>query len=158
LFRANSNLARLGDCGVNAIMTESDSYKLSALDATVVALKNASLQLPTGEITGIGDNGAGKFTLIKIISGVLTPDSRSIEFLGKLANFASSADAREQGVETVYQDLALAGNLAVWANLYLGRELTFGPKFLHILDKRAILSKTSETLRRFIRNVPPIAE
>lgn len=125
----------------------------------VVALKDVTLQLPTGEITGlVGDNGAGKSTLIKMISGMLTPDSGSIEFLGKPANFASPADAREQGVETVYQDLALAGNLAVWANLYLGRELTVGPKFLHILDKRSMLSKTSEMLRRFIGNVPPIAE
>ena len=125
----------------------------------VVALNDATLQLPTGKITGlVGDNGAGKSTLIKIISGVLMSDSGSIEFLGKPANFASPADAREQGVETVYQDLALAGNLAVWANLYLGRELTVGPKFLHVLDKRAMLSKTSEMLSRFIRNVPPIAE
>ena len=104
----------------------------------VVALNDATLQLPTGKITGlVGDNGAGKSTLIKIISGVLTPNSGSIEFLGKPANFASPADARERGVETVYQDLALAGNLAVWANLYLGRELTVGPKFLHVLDKRS---------------------
>jgi ABC-type sugar transport system ATPase subunit len=125
----------------------------------VVALKDATLQLPSGKITGlVGDNGAGKSTLIKIISGVLTPDSGSIEFLGKPAKFSSPADARERGIETVYQDLALAGNLAVWANLYLGRELTIGPKFLHILDKRAMLSKTSEMLSRFIRNVPPIAE
>jgi ABC-type sugar transport system ATPase subunit len=125
----------------------------------VVALKDATLQLPSGKITGlVGDNGAGKSTLIKIISGVLTPDSGSIEFLGKPAKFSSPADARERGIETVYQDLALAGNLAVWANLYLGRELTIGPKFLHILDKRAMLSKTSEMLGRFIRNVPPIAE
>ena len=125
----------------------------------VVALQDATLHLRTGEIIGlVGDNGAGKSTLIKIISGVLTPDSGSIEFLGKPANFASPAAAREQGIETVYQDLALAGNLAVWANVYLGRELTVGPKFLHILDKRAMLSRTSEMLKRFIRNAPPIAE
>ena len=132
--------------------------RVSKSFGAVVALKDATLQLPTGEITGlVGDNGAGKSTLIKMISGMLTPDSGSIEFLGKPANFASPADAREQGVETVYQDLALAGNLAVWANLYLGRELTVGPKFLHILDKRSMLSKTSEMLKRFIGNVPPIA-
>jgi ABC-type sugar transport system ATPase subunit len=125
----------------------------------VVALQDVTLDLPTGEITGlVGDNGAGKSTLIKIISGVLTPDSGSIEFHGKAANFASPAEAREQGIETVYQDLALAGNLPVWANVYLGRELTVGPKTLHILDKRAMLSKTGEMLKRFIRNVPPIGE
>ena len=133
--------------------------RVSKSFGAVVALQDATLQLPTGEITGlVGDNGAGKSTLIKIISGVLTPDSGSIEFVGKPANFASPAEAREQGIETVYQDLALAGNLAVWANVYLGRELTVGPKFLHILDKRAMLSKTGEMLKRFIRNVPPIDE
>jgi ABC-type sugar transport system ATPase subunit len=125
----------------------------------VVALEGVTLQIPRGEIIGlVGDNGAGKSTLIKIISGVLTPDSGMIEFEGKAANFASPAEARAQGIETVYQDLALAGNMPVWANVYLGREQTIGPKFLHILDKRAMLSKTGEMLERFIRNVPPIAE
>ena len=140
----------------NALLS---AERISKSFGAVVALQDATLHLPAGEITGlVGDNGAGKSTLIKIISGVFTPDSGLIEFLGKPANFASPAEAREQGIETVYQDLALAGNLAVWANLYLGRELTVSPKFLHILDKRAMLSKTSEMLKRFIRDVPPIAE
>jgi ABC-type sugar transport system ATPase subunit len=133
--------------------------RISKSFGAVVALQDVSLHLPTGEITGlVGDNGAGKSTLIKIVSGVLTPDSGTIEFLEKPAHFASPADARARGIETVYQDLALAGNLAVWANVYLGRELTIGPKNLHILDKRAMLSKTGEMLERFMRNVPPIAE
>jgi ABC-type sugar transport system ATPase subunit len=140
----------------NALLS---AERISKSFGAVVALQDATLHLPAGEITGlVGDNGAGKSTLIKIISGVFTPDSGLIEFRGKPANFASPAEAREQGIETVYQDLALAGNLAVWANLYLGRELTVSPKFLHILDKRAMLSKTSEMLKRFIRDVPPIAE
>ena len=132
---------------------------ISKTFGAVVALQDVTLHLPTGEITGlVGDNGAGKSTLIKIISGVLKPDSGSIEFRGKPAHFASPAQARERGIETAYQDLALAGNLPVWANVYLGRELTVGPKMLHVLDKRAMLSKTGEMLERFIRNVPPIAE
>lgn len=133
--------------------------RISKSFGAVVALQDVSLHLPTGEITGlVGDNGAGKSTLIKIVSGVVTPDSGTIEFMEKPAHFASPADARARGIETVYQDLALAGNLAVWANVYLGRELTIGPKNLHILDKRAMLSKTGEMLERFMRNVPPIAE
>jgi ABC-type sugar transport system ATPase subunit len=125
----------------------------------VVALDDVSLAIPKGEIVGlVGDNGAGKSTLIKIISGVLAPDSGVIDFEGKPATFVSPADARERGVETVYQDLALAPNLPVWANLYLGRELTRGPRFLHVLDKPAMLVKTGELLKRFIRNVPPIDE
>jgi simple sugar transport system ATP-binding protein len=133
--------------------------RISKSFGAVVALQDATLHIPTGEITGlVGDNGAGKSTLIKIISGVLAPDAGSIEFGGKPANFASPAEAREQGIETVYQDLALVGNLAVWANVYLGRELTTGPRFLHILDRRAMLSKTGDMLDRFIRNAPPIDE
>lgn len=123
----------------------------------VVALEDVTLDIPRGQITGlVGDNGAGKSTLIKIISGVLRRDSGAIEFDGKPGDFGSPAEAREQGIETVYQDLALAGNLTVWANVYLGRELTVGPKFLHILDKRAMLSNTGQMLGRFVRNVPPI--
>ena len=133
--------------------------RISRSFGAVVALQDASLHLPMGEITGlVGDNGAGKSTLVKIVSGVLTPDSGTLEFLGKPAHFASPAEARAQGIETVYQDLALAGNLAVWANVYLGRELTVGPKILHVLDKRAMLSRTGEMLERFMRNVPPIVE
>jgi ABC-type sugar transport system ATPase subunit len=125
----------------------------------VVALNDATLHIPKGEITGlVGDNGAGKSTLIKIMSGVLRPDAGSIEFDGKPAHFVSPAEARRQGVETVYQDLALIGNLTVWANVYLGRELTTGPGFLHLLDKRAMLANTRAMLKRFVRNVPPVEE
>jgi ABC-type sugar transport system ATPase subunit len=125
----------------------------------VVALQDVNLQIPQGEITGlVGDNGAGKSTLIKIISGALPPDSGLIEFEGTPASFGSPAEARGQGIETVYQDLALVGNLSVWANVYLGRELTRGPRFLHILDKRAMLSNTGEMLKRFVRHAPPMDE
>jgi ABC-type sugar transport system ATPase subunit len=125
----------------------------------VVALDSVTLHFPKAEITGlVGDNGAGKSTLIKIISGALTLDTGSIDFDGRPAHFASPAEARAQGIETVYQDLALIGNLAVWANVYLGRELTMGPRFLHLLDKRAMLANTREMLKRFIQNAPPIDE
>jgi ABC-type sugar transport system ATPase subunit len=125
----------------------------------VVALDRVTLHLPKGEITGlVGDNGAGKSTLIKIISGALTPDAGSIEFDGRPAHFTSPAEARARGVETVYQDLALVGNIAVWANIYLGRELTTGPTFLHMLDRRAMLANTGEMIKRFMRNPPPIDE
>jgi ABC-type sugar transport system ATPase subunit len=123
----------------------------------VVALHDVSMDLTPGEITGlVGDNGAGKSTLVKIISGVLRPDAGTIEFAGRPVDFASPAEARASGIETVYQDLALAGNLAVWANVYLGRELTIGPKFLHVLDKRAMLTNTREMLRQYAMNLPPI--
>jgi simple sugar transport system ATP-binding protein len=125
----------------------------------VVALQDVSMALVSGEVTGlVGDNGAGKSTLVKIISGVLRPDTGSVEFEGARVNFASPAEARAHGIETVYQDLALVGNLTVWANVYLGRELTRGPQFMHILDKRIMIANTREMLKRFVRDAPPIDE
>jgi ribose transport system ATP-binding protein len=128
----------------------------------VVALKDISFDLGLGEITGlVGDNGAGKSTLVKIISGVLRADAGTIEFDGARVDFASPAEARARGIETVYQDLALVGNLSVWANVYLGRELIYGlkfMKFMHVLDKRTMFSNTQEMLKQFVTNVPPINE
>ena len=94
----------------------------------VVALQDVSIDLVPTEITGlVGDNGAGKSTLVRIISGVLRADAGALEFDGAPVEFASPAEARARGIETVYQDLALVGNLTVWANVYLGRELTHRP-------------------------------
>ena len=70
----------------------------------------------------VGDNGAGKSTLIKHISGVYKPDAGQIILAGKSLSFASPREARERGIETVYQDLALADDLSVGANIFLGRE------------------------------------
>ncbi len=123
----------------------------------VVALDEVDLDVRAGEITGlVGDNGAGKSTLIKILSAVLKPDAGAIEFDGAPVNFASPADARRAGIETVYQDLALAGNMPVWANVFLGRELTRGPRPLNILDKPRMAAQATEMLGRFSRNLPPI--
>ena len=120
-------------------------------------MHDVSINLAPAQITGlVGDNGAGKSTLVKIISGVLRPDAGVVEFAGKQVDFASPAEARASGIETVYQDLALAGNMAVWANVYLGRELTIGPKFLHVLNKRSMLSNTKEMLKQYAMNLPPI--
>jgi simple sugar transport system ATP-binding protein len=123
----------------------------------VVALDDVSIDVAAGQITGlVGDNGAGKSTLIRIISAVLTPDSGTIELDGAPVQFASPAEARAAGIETVYQDLALAGNLPVWANIYLGRELLRGPRQLHILDKGRMASEARTMLSRLSRNMPPI--
>jgi D-xylose transport system ATP-binding protein len=123
----------------------------------VVALENVEFEARRGEIAGlVGDNGAGKSTLIKIVSAVLSPDSGSIEFDGAPVTFASPAAARAAGIETVYQDLALAGNLSVWANVFLGRERFAGPKLLGILDKRRMERDAKAMLERFRMNVPPI--
>jgi simple sugar transport system ATP-binding protein len=123
----------------------------------VVALDDVSIDIAAGQITGlVGDNGAGKSTLIRIISAVLEADSGTIALDGAPVQFTSPAEARAAGIETVYQDLALAGNMPVWANVYLGRELLRGPRSLHILDKRRMAADAEAMLTRFSRNVPPI--
>jgi len=123
----------------------------------VVALDDVSIDVAAGRITGlVGDNGAGKSTLIRILSAVLSPDSGTVELDGTPVQFASPAEARAAGLETVYQDLALAGNMPVWANIYLGRELLRGPRLLNVLDKRRMAAEAEAMLSRLSRNMPPI--
>ena len=89
----------------------------------VQALNNVDFEVWAGEVVGlVGDNGAGKSTLIKVIAGVNPADSGHIFLDGREVHIASPTDANRLGIETVYQDLALADNLDVVANLYLGRE------------------------------------
>jgi ABC-type sugar transport system ATPase subunit len=89
----------------------------------VQALTGVSMHVDAGEIVGlVGDNSAGKSTLVKIIAGAHRPDAGSMFVAGEEVEFRGPLDARERGIETVYQDLALAPDLSVWANLFLGRE------------------------------------
>jgi simple sugar transport system ATP-binding protein len=89
----------------------------------VTALVDVSINLRQGEVLAlVGDNGAGKSTLIKILSGFHQPDSGTITAMGKPVRFNSPLDARAQGIETVYQDLAMIGDLSVYHNMFLGRE------------------------------------
>lgn len=89
----------------------------------VTALCEVSFQLFPGEVLALaGDNGAGKSTLIKCISGVHPPDEGQVVFEGREVRFHNPREAREAGIETIYQDLALADNLDVGANVFLGRE------------------------------------
>jgi len=89
----------------------------------VEALRGADLEVMPGEIHALlGDNGAGKSTLAKALSGVLSPDSGTIEFKGQEVSFHSPRAAQDAGIETVYQDLALAGTLDPGQNVFLGRE------------------------------------
>lgn len=90
---------------------------------SVVALERVSLKLRRNEILALlGDNGAGKSTLIKALSGVHTLDSGEIRLDGQPTVFRSSADARQHGIETVFQDLAVFDNLNVIENIFIGRE------------------------------------
>ena len=108
----------------------------------VVALDGVDFELYPDEILAIiGDNGAGKSTLIKALSGALQPDDGEIRLDGEPVHFRSPHDARRAGIETVYQDLAVAPALDIAANIFLGREQRRrGPLglVLRMLDKRAM--------------------
>ena len=96
----------------------------------IQALTDVSLSLHAGEVVGLmGDNGAGKSTLVKIIAGNFPPSAGTMTMQGRQVAFHKPSDAREQGIEIVYQDLALCDNLSAAENVFLGRELMrgFGP-------------------------------
>ena len=93
----------------------------------VEALREVSMHLDEGEVLGlIGDNGAGKSTLIKILTGFHQPDDGQVYLDGEAVTLRSVSDARQRGIETVYQDLALINDLPVYLNMALKRESTWG--------------------------------
>jgi simple sugar transport system ATP-binding protein len=101
----------------------------------ITALVDVSIKLRQGEVLAlVGDNGAGKSTLIKILSGFHQPDAGNITLLGEQVRFRSPREARANGIETVYQDLALIGDLSVYHNMFLGREFHRRVLGLNLLD------------------------
>ncbi len=105
----------------------------------VHALHDISLRLNAGEVLGlVGDNGAGKSTLIKIITGYHQPDSGEILFRGKPVTDLSVRKARALGVETVYQERALAEQQSLWRNIFMGRPLTKPGGFLDVHEMRRV--------------------
>jgi simple sugar transport system ATP-binding protein len=125
----------------------------------VEALRGADFSVYPAEVVAlIGDNGAGKSTLIKTLSGVHAPDEGELRVGGRPVAFSSPIDARRAGVETVYQDLAVADDLSVAANLYLGREV-MRPGLLGrlgLLDKRAMRRGATEALERLGVRLPRV--
>jgi len=114
----------------------------------VQALNNLTMTVRAGEVVALaGDNGAGKTTLIKAISGVYQPSSGEILLKGQRVSFNSPQEARDTGIETIYQDLALADNLSIGANIFLGREpmrKAFG--FLPVLDRAKMAEAAKSTM------------
>ena len=109
------------------------------------ALNEVSLELDAGQVVGLmGDNGAGKSTLVKIIAGNFPQTHGEIRIAGKEVRFHRPIEARQHGIEIVYQDLALCNNLTAAANVFLGRELRrgFGP--LRILDYATMYRRAGE--------------
>lgn len=109
------------------------------------ALSDVSFAIQPGEVVGLmGDNGAGKSTLVKIMSGIYQPTAGTLAIDGKPVVIGRPADARRQGIETVYQDLALADNLTAAENIFLGRELKHHVGPFRFLRKAAMNARAAE--------------
>ncbi|MCB1814149.1 MAG: sugar ABC transporter ATP-binding protein, partial [Candidatus Competibacteraceae bacterium] len=132
----------------------------------VTALDRADFELYSGEVLAvIGDNGAGKSTLIKALCGAVTPDEGEILLDGQPVRFSSPMQAREAGIETVYQNLALSPALSIADNLFLGREIRkqgFSGRWLRQLDRKKMnqfaRDKLSELGLMTIQNISQAVE
>src|SRR4051794_25134873 len=114
---------------------------------SIEALRGVELTLRPGEVHALlGDNGAGKSTMLKIASGAISPDEGSITVAGEQISMSTPSDARRLGIETVYQDLALADDRSAVGNVFMGRELLrSGPLgMLGVLDRRTMEQKVTE--------------
>jgi len=124
----------------------------------LVAVDNVNMKLFPGEVVGIlGDNGAGKSTLIKVISGVYHADAGKIYFNNQMIRINNPMEALRIGIETIYQDLALAENLNVYSNIFLGREkLKKYLGFIDVLDHDYMLNESKKVLKRLDIQIPSL--
>jgi ribose/xylose/arabinose/galactoside ABC-type transport system permease subunit/ABC-type branched-subunit amino acid transport system ATPase component len=149
-----SKLPLRGDGQVLAVRDVSKRY------GPVTALRGVSLQLRRGEVLAlVGDNGAGKSTLVSIISGLSKPDAGQVLIDGEPFGGHGPKAAREAGIETVFQNLALVQTLSIAENVYLGRELFRGGavgRALHFLDKRRMRREVEAAFDRLGLDLPPV--
>jgi ABC-type sugar transport system ATPase subunit len=127
----------------------------------LVAVNGVTWDVYRGEVVALlGDNGAGKSTLIKCVSGVHGPDSGDVYFEGRLSHFTRPIDARRMGIETIYQDLALANNLDVSANIFLGREIKrrYLGGLVKTLDEERMLGEARSTLASLEVDFPTLTQ
>ena len=109
------------------------------------ALNEVSFSIEPGQVVGLmGDNGAGKSTVVKIMSGIYQPTAGELRFGGEKAHIHSPGEARQLGIETVYQDLALADNLTAAANIFLGREIKRRVGPFRFLNHKAMSARAVE--------------
>jgi ribose transport system ATP-binding protein len=129
-----------------------EARRISKHFAGVQALKQVSLTLGRGEVLAVvGENGAGKSTLMKIIAGVQSPDDGELIVDGEPVKFSSVAQALKMGISLIHQELNLADNLSIGANIFLGRE----PKRFGLIDKARIYSESAKYLAMVGLDVPP---
>jgi simple sugar transport system ATP-binding protein len=122
-----------------------DVRSISKSFGAIQALSDVSFSIDAGEVVGLmGDNGAGKSTMVKLIAGNFPPSEGEIAVDGKICHFHRPIEARAEGIEVVYQDLALADNLTAAENVFLGREIKKGVWPLRILNKQAMLKRAGE--------------
>jgi len=124
---------------------------VSKFFGAVRALEGVDFEVMPGEVVGlVGDNAAGKSTLMKVLSGAHVPDEGELWVNGKPARIATPQDARALGIEMLYQHFALAGNISIYQNVYLGRELTtpYLGGLIRVLDKRRMEARAAEVLGR----------
>ena len=121
----------------------------------VVALEGVSVKIRPGTVTGlVGNNGAGKSTLVRILSGVNGQDEGTIRWKGSEVRFRSPADARRTGIDTVFQELALADDLDAAGNVFLNRELSYGFAPFRFRRDREMRRRAAELFERFGINLP----
>ncbi len=109
------------------------------------AVNDISFEVEAGEVVGLmGDNGAGKSTMVKLIAGNFPPTHGEVAVDGEVCHFHKPIEARAKGIEVVYQDLAIADNLTAAQNVFLGREIEKGPWPFRVLDKQAMIDKSGE--------------
>jgi simple sugar transport system ATP-binding protein len=130
---------------------------ISKFFGAITALDHVNFHLAHGEVLGVvGDNGAGKSTLMKILSGLFQPSEGEIVFEGKPVRFTSPRDAHAVGIEMVYQDLALAGNMPIFENIYLGREPGRRLLGITIVDHKESRRMAADHLDRLHINVKSV--
>ncbi len=124
---------------------------ISKTFGAVKALQNVNFEVMPAEVVGlVGDNAAGKSTLMKVLSGAYVADQGEIWINGKKADISNPVDSRNLGIEMLYQNFALAGNINIYQNIFLGRELTknyLGGLF-KILDKKPMAERSHELISR----------
>ena len=137
-----------------------------ALEATALeksygavhALRGVDLCVHSGEVLALcGDNGAGKSTLIRVLSGAHEPSAGVVRLFGRPVHFGSPHDALQQGIATIYQDLAIAPTMSIWQNVFMGAELTHNLlPGLKVLDKRSMRRRSAELLKSLNQSIADV--